>query len=88
MRKGPLFLFALIAVNAYAQTDGPCANLPYPTGVCAINVKYLNLDQNILPSVKECDGHCRCGSRYTDTYLCIGKNPGKGLCLGCACYVF
>lgn len=33
----------------YAQGDGPRAHLFSPTGVWALNVKYLHLDQNLLP---------------------------------------
>lgn len=42
-----------------AQGDGPHAHLLAPTGVWAINPKYLNLDQNLLPAgnilVKDAD---------------------------------
>lgn len=42
-----------------AQGDGPRAHLLAPTGVWAVNPKYLDLDQNFLPSgnilVKEAD---------------------------------
>ena len=33
-----------------AQGDGPRSHLLTPTGVWAINAKYLNLDQNLLPA--------------------------------------
>lgn len=40
----------LFGISVKAQSDGPRAHLPAPTGLWAINLKYMNLDQNILPS--------------------------------------
>lgn len=50
MRKFIFITLTLLVLKASAQSDGPRAHLPSPTGVWAINVKYLDLDQNILPS--------------------------------------
>jgi hypothetical protein len=51
--------FLLLSLILRAQGDGPRAHLFAPTGVWAVNPKYLNLDQNFLPSgnilVKEAD---------------------------------
>lgn len=53
-----LFL-GIITPSAFAQGDGPRAHLFSPTGVWAINIKYLNLNQNFLPAgnilVKDAD---------------------------------
>jgi len=48
-----LILLAFILFNTkplFAQGDGPRSHLLAPTGVWAINPKYLNLEQNLLPS--------------------------------------
>ena len=50
MKKIIFILFAFATLSTSAQSDGPRAHLPSPTDVWAINVKYMNLDQNILPS--------------------------------------
>ena len=48
-----LIFLQIIFLNAnslYAQGDGPRAHLLSPTGVWAINPKYINLEQNLLPN--------------------------------------
>lgn len=44
------FLTLLIVEFSFSQGDGPRSHLLAPTGVWAINPKYLNLDQNLLPA--------------------------------------
>jgi len=39
-----------VTINCYAQGDGPRSHLLSPTGVWAVNPKYLHLDQNLLPN--------------------------------------
>ena len=50
MRKLLSLAFIFILLKTNAQSDGARSHLPSPTGVWAVNTKYLNLDQNILPS--------------------------------------
>ena len=46
-----LFCFiCFLVVPCYGQGDGPRAHLFAPTGVWAINPKYLHLEQNLLPA--------------------------------------
>lgn len=42
--------FYLAPFNCIAQGDGPRAHLFSPTGVLALNPKYLHLEQNLLPN--------------------------------------
>ncbi|NOQ91167.1 MAG: hypothetical protein GQ552_00460 [Flavobacteriaceae bacterium] len=42
-------IFSLNSNALFAQGDGSRSHLFAPTGVWAINLKYLNLDQNLLP---------------------------------------
>ncbi|MFD1292779.1 transporter [Lutibacter holmesii] len=44
-----ILLFFSISSGLFAQGDGPRAHLFAPKGVWALNVKYLHLDQNLLP---------------------------------------
>ena len=44
-----VLLFWLSSQTIFGQGDGPRSHLFAPTGVWAVNVKYLNLDQNLLP---------------------------------------
>ena len=49
--KKIVFLLLLLSVTTFfAQGDGPRAHLYAPTGVWAVNVKYLNLNQNLTPA--------------------------------------
>lgn len=50
MRYLNAVLLVFTLTNALAQSDGPRAHLPTPVGVWALNVKYLSLDQNLLPN--------------------------------------
>lgn len=54
-----VLFIGIITPSTFAQGDGPRAHLFSPTGVWAINIKYLNLNQNLLPSgnilVKDAD---------------------------------
>ena len=50
--KFVILITLIISLNSntlFAQGDGPRSHLFAPTGVWAVNVKYLNLDQNLLP---------------------------------------
>ena len=47
----PLLLsLCFVTINSFAQGDGPRSHLFSPTGVWAVNPKYLHLDQNLLPN--------------------------------------
>ncbi len=51
--KPIIFIVVLLICNSnilIAQGDGPRAHLFAPTGIWAINPKYLHLDQNLLPA--------------------------------------
>ncbi len=52
MKKWLLLILIIIIIPqiSFAQGDGPRSHLLSPTGVWALNPKYLNLDQNILPA--------------------------------------
>lgn len=43
-------LFIFLTVNIQAQGDGPRTHLPAPTGVWGVSAKYMNLQQNLLPT--------------------------------------
>ena len=45
-----LTFFLLPQFSLFAQSDGPRTHLPAPTDAWIFNVKYLNLEQNIIPS--------------------------------------
>lgn len=45
-----LWLFLSFTFSVKAQGDGPRAHLFAPTGVWAVNPKYLHLEQNLLPA--------------------------------------
>jgi hypothetical protein len=54
-----IILFAFLTANLYAQGDGPRVHLPAPVGAWGVLGKYMNMQQNLLPTgnllVKEAD---------------------------------
>lgn len=50
IKIGIIILICFSVFNVFAQGDGPRAHLSSPKGVWAVNPKFLNLDQNILPA--------------------------------------
>lgn len=44
------FVFAFVSSLSWSQGDGPRAYLLAPKGITGVNIKWLNLDQNIAPA--------------------------------------